>query len=93
MLQIRPSNNIQNELNQKNTNTYKRLYFFTLLKSDLSSGVMPLNNRQRCHSALSAAWNVGPFVHDFVSSIPADGWNPNDLTGMVNCLFDILFVQ
>ncbi|KAG8638667.1 hypothetical protein MANES_14G051101v8 [Manihot esculenta] len=87
MLQVGPSNDIQNELNHKYRNNFES-YSFDPTKSNISNGVMPLlyftNKNQISHSELSAVTKVGSIVHDTVSSIPADVWNSNDLTGMNN---------
>uniref|UniRef100_A0A2C9UJX9 TITAN-like protein n=1 Tax=Manihot esculenta TaxID=3983 RepID=A0A2C9UJX9_MANES len=87
MLQVGPSNDIQNELNHKYRNNFES-YSFDPTKSNISNGVMPLlyftNKNQISHSELSAVTKVGSIVHDTVSSIPADVWNSNDLTGLQN---------
>ncbi|XP_050223885.1 TITAN-like protein isoform X2 [Mercurialis annua] len=90
VLEIGPSNDIQNELNCRNINEFENNNFEPH-KSNFINGVMPLqyytNEYQISHSAVA---NVGPFVHDPFSALPLNArngaclWNSNGLTNTVN---------
>ncbi|XP_020540753.1 TITAN-like protein isoform X2 [Jatropha curcas] len=90
-VQVGPSNDIRNELDDKNIINFKNNNF-NPLKSNLSNGVVPLQyytNENQISSRLSAVTEARSFAYDAVSSMPVDAssgaslWNSNDIT--VNC--------
>ncbi|KAM6570312.1 hypothetical protein CsatB_018297 [Cannabis sativa] len=83
-----PSNDIQNELNYVDNNSYtnNNVHYFD---SSISTGVMPLQNHtneyQVSHSGIMGVSNVGMYSEDTISSLPLvtySGTSSKNLNGV-----------